>query len=116
MGCTVCGGQVVEVSTPLRTKWRGVTLVLRGVVRDRCLKCGEEFFNYESLGDYERVRNREYRQKITLSARDVIRIRKKLKLSQEGLEKKLNLGPKVVTRWEQGKVRIPGPVNVLLRI
>src|SRR6266852_6070810 len=97
--CAACDGQIVEVSTPLRTKWHGVALILHGVVRGHCVKCGEEYFNYKQLGEYERVRNREYRQKITLSPREIIRIRKKLKLSQEELESRLNLGPKVVTRW-----------------
>jgi len=58
----------------------------------------------------------QYESKTRLTGADVLRVRKKLKMSQAGLEKVLGLGAKVVVRWENDKVRLPGPVNVLLKI
>ena len=67
--------------------------------------------------EYDRLCRQQYKVETFLTGKDLIRIRQqKLKLSQAALEKKLGLGEKVVTRWENGKVRVPGPVNALFKI
>jgi len=84
--------------------------------RSRCTSCEEEFFNPKQATEYSRVVQEQYESKTRLTGADVLRVRKKLKMSQAGLEKVLGLGAKVVVRWENDKVRLPGPVNVLLKI
>jgi putative zinc finger/helix-turn-helix YgiT family protein len=114
--CPHCGKKVVAVSDLLKLICLGVKLVLQNVERFRCVACGSEYFTPEQATESDRLMRQEYRVQTSLKGADVIRIRRKLGLSQAELEKKLGLGSKVVVRWETGKVRLPGPVNVLLRI
>ncbi len=80
------------------------------------MSCGEEFFNAKQASEYSRLVQEQYQLKTRLTGADVLRIRKKLKLSQAEMEKALGLGRKVVVRWETCKVRLPGAVNALLKI
>jgi len=116
MNCSLCFGRLIKTTKPIRVTCLDVKLVLRGVERQCCPACGEEFFNPEEAANFEKARKLEYAKQTTLNPVDVVRIRKKLGLSQAELEEKLGLGSKVIVRWENGKVRLPGPVNALLKI
>ena len=116
MLCKLCQGRLVKTDGPIRVVYLGVPLKLLGLERSRCTFCGEEFFSPKQATEYSRVVREQYESKTRLTSVDVLRIRKKLKMSQADLEKALGLGAKVVVRWENGKVRLPGPVNVLLKI
>jgi HTH-type transcriptional regulator/antitoxin MqsA len=116
MNCVVCRGKLVKTTESLQAICLGVSLTLSGVERSRCVSCKEEFFDPDQAAKYSRVAREQYKLQTSLSSEDVVRIRKKLKLSQAELEQRLGLGPKVIVRWENGKVRLPGPVNALLKI
>lgn len=47
---------------------------------------------------------------------DIVKVRKKLKLSQPELAAKLNVRPQTVRSWEQGWRNIPGPALLLLTL
>lgn len=116
MCCSLCAGEIVRTKEAIRLVFRGTRLFVQGVERDRCTKCGEEFFNVTEAAKLEAETRKQYRAKTSLTGAQVARIRRKLGLSQAELEKTLGLGEKVVVRWENGKVRLPGPVNALLKI
>jgi HTH-type transcriptional regulator / antitoxin MqsA len=116
MICRLCSGKTAKIVTPIRTNYLGVKLVLSGLERSKCKSCREEFFSPEQATEYSRIAKIEYQRKKTLTGTEVIRIRKKLGMSQAELEQRLGLGPKVIIRWEKDRVRIPGAANALLRI
>jgi DNA-binding transcriptional regulator YiaG len=66
--------------------------------------------------EFSRAAKAEYKAKTSLSSKDVLRIRKKLKLSQAAFEQKLGLGSIVIVRWETGKVHLSGSANALFKI
>jgi putative zinc finger/helix-turn-helix YgiT family protein len=111
-----CHEGVRKVVAEFKTVVQGVKLVLPGIERFYCPVCDETFFDGYQLEAYYLVRDREYAKKTRLTGPDVVRIRRKLGLTQRQLERKLGLGKRVVVRWENSKVRLPGPVNVLLKI
>jgi len=115
VNCPVCPGKAEIVIGKVKTEFLKVRLTL-SVKHYECKKCGEVFFNLGQAAEFERLRNRQYKIATSLSGEEVRRIREKLGLSQAELEQRLGLGSKVVVRWENGKVRLPGPVNALLRI
>ena len=51
-----------------------------------------------------------------LTPEEIVCIRKKLGLSQSELERLFGLGPKVVTRWETGRVVHSKAADVALRL
>ena len=114
--CTLCSGKIIRTNEAIRLTTRGVKLCLRGVERNRCTECGEEFFNPAEAAKFDYECRKQYRAATSLTGGHVVRIRRKLKISQADLEKALGLGSKVIVRWEKGKVRIPQVANALLRI
>src|SRR6266480_270697 len=116
MRCSLCSGEIVRTSEEIYVTNCGVRLSLQGIERDRCTKCDEEFFSVSEASKLDRECRKQYRIATSLTGRQIVRIRRKLKMSQADLEKALGLGSKVVVRWERGKVQIPRAVNALLRI
>jgi len=116
MRCALCSGRLVKTTKPILAVCLGVKLKLFGLERSRCVSCKEEFFNPRQAAEYSRVAKRQYSLQTSLKGADIARIRKKLNLSQAELEKKIGLGSKVVVRWENSKVRLPGPVNALFKL
>lgn len=114
--CPLCDGKLIETKEPLRVAYLGIKIMLSRIRRDCCKLCRTEFFNFEQASELSRATRKQYRMKTSLTGKDVTRIRKKLNLSQASLEDRLGLGSKVVIRWENGKVRLPGPVNALFKI
>jgi putative zinc finger/helix-turn-helix YgiT family protein len=116
MSCNLCRGKLVKTKKPIKVVYLGVSLELLNLERSRCVSCKEEFFNPRQASEYSRAAEEQYAIKTRLTGEDILRIRKKLKLSQAEMEKVLGLGKKVVVRWENDKVRLPGAVNALLKI
>jgi putative zinc finger/helix-turn-helix YgiT family protein len=71
----------------------------------RCPSCKEEYFTPGQMRAHDRAVKNEVRQKYgLLSPEGVVEIRHRLDLTQTDLEEILGTGPKVVARWESGKV------------
>src|SRR5258708_35701847 len=82
-----------------------------------CESCGERFFSSEQSRTISRqIKDRVRRQFGLLSPEQIVDIRHKLKLTQEDLEELFGLGPKVVTRWENGRVVQARTADVALRL
>ena len=117
MGCPTCGGTAKKMKDSYRTKYNGQMVIVPNVERFHCSDCGEEFFN----PDQSRL--------LSVGVKDVVRemygllppervraIREKLGLTQQDLEALLGQGPKVVTRWESGRVIQNPNADTILRM
>ncbi|MGB8886763.1 MAG: type II toxin-antitoxin system MqsA family antitoxin [Candidatus Korobacteraceae bacterium] len=116
MNCVMCGGNARTVTEVKQARYRGETVeVSREVFR--CDSCEEEFVTPVQARNYVRTVKDEIRKRHGLLSPDrIVEIRKKLKLSQHELEGLLNAGPKVVVRWESGKVIQGGGHDNMLRL
>lgn len=83
----------------------------------RCQECKEAFFSPAQAAAHNRAVKNEVRKKYgLLPPEKIVEIRSKLGLTQEELEELLGTGPKVVVRWESGKVIQGGGQDNLLRL
>jgi len=116
MNCVICGANAKEVKERKRAQYRGETVeVLREFLR--CGSCKEEFVTPAQMAANVRTVKNEIRRKYgLLSPERITEIRNNLKLSQAELEELLGTGPKVVVRWESGKVIQSGGHDNVLRL
>ena len=104
MNCLICGGRASKVKERKIAKYRDETVEVESEFF-QCEPCQEEFVTPEQMKQHVRTVKNEVRRKHGLLAPEKIsQIRRKLKLTQEELEELLGTGPKVVVRWESGKV------------
>ncbi|HTZ95577.1 MAG TPA: type II toxin-antitoxin system MqsA family antitoxin [Terriglobales bacterium] len=116
MKCAICGENANEISEQRTARYRGETVE---VVQKffRCESCKEEFVTPEQMRVHSRAVKNEIRKKYGLLPPErIIEIRKKLELTQSDLEELLGTGPKVVVRWESGKVIQSGGHDNMLRL
>jgi|ERR1035438_7791922 putative zinc finger/helix-turn-helix YgiT family protein len=104
MKCSLCGGQTTKVKEVKKAKYRD-EIVEVATELFRCDSCGEGFVTPEQMRAHARAVKNEVR-KIhgLLPPEGIVAIRGKLGLTQTALEDVLGTGPKVVVRWESGKV------------
>ena len=116
MNCVICGGNAITVTQYKQARYRGETVeVSREIFQ--CESCQEEFVTPEQAGAYVRAVKNEIRKKYgLLSPERIVQIRNKLELTQAEVEELLNTGPKVVVRWESGKVIQNGGQDNMLRL
>lgn len=104
MKCNMCGGSTTEVKEIKQAKYRDEVVEVETTLF-RCDSCKEGFVTPQQMREHVRTVKNEVRKKHgLLSPARIAEIRAKLELSQEELEQLLNTGPKVVVRWESGKV------------
>jgi putative zinc finger/helix-turn-helix YgiT family protein len=104
MNCVTCGEPAVEVKEVKKALYRAETVE---VTKEffRCSSCKEEFVTPQQMRAYVRVVKNEVRKHHGLLAPErIAAIRAKLELTQSELEDVLGTGPKMVVRWESGKV------------
>jgi putative zinc finger/helix-turn-helix YgiT family protein len=116
MKCVFCGENANIVTERKQARYRGESVeVPREVMQ--CESCGEEFVTPDQARSFVRDVKNEIRKKYgLLSPARIVEIRHKLGLTQEQLEELLNTGPKVVVRWESGKVIQSGGHDNMLRL
>ena len=116
MKCVFCGENANIVTERKQARYRGESVeVPREVLQ--CESCGEEFVTPDQARSFVRDVKNEIRKKHgLLSPARIVEIRHKLGLTQEQLEELLNTGPKVVVRWESGKVIHSGGHDNMLRL
>jgi len=114
MECVVCGGSAVKVVEERSGRYRDERVQVQSEFY-RCEKCHEEFFSPDQATAHCRAVKNEVRKMHGLLLPDkIVEIRKKLALNQAELEELLGTGPKVVVRWENGKViQTSGQDNML---
>ena len=104
MKCSACGGSTTKAKEVKKAKYRD-EIVEVATELFRCDVCGEGFVTPDQMRVHSRAVKNEVR-KIhgLLPPEEIVSIREKLGLTQNGLEDVLGTGPKVVVRWESGKV------------
>jgi len=114
MECVVCGGSAKQVVEGRIGHYRDEKVEVQSEFF-RCDGCREAFFSPEQATAHTRAVKNEIRKKYgLLPPEKIVEIRNKLGLTQAELEELLGTGPKVVVRWESGKViQSPGHDNFL---
>jgi putative zinc finger/helix-turn-helix YgiT family protein len=104
MKCVLCGGSATKVRETKKAKYRGeVVKVVTELFR--CSSCGEGFVAPEQARTHIHAVKNEVRKKDgLLPPEKITAIREKLGLTQSEMEAALGIGPKMVVRWESGKV------------
>lgn len=104
MNCAICGGSTSEITETRPVKYRDETVEVATTFL-RCDSCKEELVTPKQMRDHVRgVKNEVRKKQGLLSPEKIATIRQKLGLTQVELEELLGTGPKVVVRWESGKV------------
>lgn len=118
IACPVCGvGKAKKIKTAYRTKYDGRVVSLPNVKMFRCSDCHEEFFSPEqSRAISIEVKNAVRQLSGLLAPERIVAIREKLHLTQVELEHLFDQGPKVVTRWESGRVIQNKNADTILRM
>jgi putative zinc finger/helix-turn-helix YgiT family protein len=104
MKCSVCGGSTTKVKEVKKAKYRD-EIVEVATELFRCDSCREGFVTPEQMRAHVRaVKNKVRMLHGLLSPEEIVAIRERMGLTQNALEEVLGTGPKVVVRWESGKV------------
>jgi HTH-type transcriptional regulator/antitoxin MqsA len=117
--CPICGE---SKSVALRkgryvTQYNKLSITLENVESYCCEACKEVFFSKEQEKELShRVKEAARAMLGGLPPERIIALRQRLGLSQEEFEALLDLGPKVVTRWENGHVIPSRTTTYLLRL
>ena len=116
--CASCDSEKVKkVRRKYATKYNQVPISIKDAEMYECSSCGERFFTPEQARAVSIATKNYVRQKQgLLSPEAIIGIRRRLQLSQTNLEKLFGLGPKVVTRWETGRVVQSKTADIALRL
>jgi putative zinc finger/helix-turn-helix YgiT family protein len=116
--CGICSSDNVRtVREQFMAKYLNIPIVLDSAEMYRCEDCGESFFSPEQARNVSKAIKAAARDRLGLLPPErIVEIRHKLSLSQEKMESLLGLGPKVVTRWENGRVLQSKTADDLLRI
>ena len=116
MNCVICGGNATLVKQTKLARYRDEEVEVQREVH-HCGSCGEDFLTPDQARAFARDVKNEIRKKYgLLSPERIAEIRHNLGLTQEQLEDLLNTGPKVVVRWESGKVIQSGGHDNMLRL
>jgi len=118
MNCPICGtGKAKKVRTEYRTKYDGQAVSVPDVEMFRCSNCHEDFLAPDQAESISiAVKNAVRRASGLLAPEKIVAIRVKLHLTQVELEQLLDQGPKVVTRWESGRVIQNKNADTILRM
>lgn len=119
MKCPVCGTgtakKVERKNYPAR--YNAEPVEVPSVEALHCDDCGEEFLTPEQARAMSVAVKNEVRKKLgLLSPERIAGIREKAGLTQAQLEGLLGQGPKVVVRWESGKVIQGKAADTVLRL
>lgn len=124
--CVICDSENVELMTnqtkliKLKVQNGHKEFELNGLSFFKCLNCGEGFYNPEQFElHFEKLNeclDQERRKKGLLTGREIKAIRKKLNLTQAGLEEELDLPKNTIVRWETNKVDQSKMADIVLRV
>jgi HTH-type transcriptional regulator/antitoxin MqsA len=104
MKCSECGGSTTRVKELKKAKYRDDIVEVETELF-RCDSCGEGLVTPEQMRLHARaVKNEVRRIHGLLPPEKIVAIRENLGLTQSEMEDALGTGPKVVVRWESGKV------------
>ena len=104
MKCAVCGGPTTKVKELKQARYRDEVVQVATELY-RCDSCHEGFVTPQQMRAHSRaVKNEVRKRNGLLPPEKIAAIRERLGLTQAELEDALGTGPKMVVRWESGKV------------
>jgi putative zinc finger/helix-turn-helix YgiT family protein len=119
MRCPVCGtGTAKKVERKnYPGRYGGEAVEVPSITAFHCGDCGEDFLTTKQARAMSIAVKNEVRKKLGLLPPErIAAIRGKAGLTQAQLEERLGLGPKVVVRWESGKVIQGKAADTVLRL
>jgi len=119
MNCPVCNAGTAKLveRKNYNAQYNGEPVEVPAVEVYHCADCGEDFLNPEQSHALAVAVKNEVRKKLGLLPPErITAIREKAGLTQAELEELLCQGPKVVVRWESGKVIQNGSADTVLRL
>ena len=110
--CVACGGKVFTAFTG-ETFPIGDDEQVRGLSGDRCDDCGEVYFDHESQNRYVEASDAWVLARREEEKKMLVRVRKKLGLTQHQAAKLTGGGHNAFGRYERGEVQpMPAVVNL----
>jgi len=118
MDCPICAnGKMKKVKAPYQANYGGQPVSLSSAEMFRCSNCGERVFDPDQAEALSVAVKNSVRQMFgLLSPDEILAIRQKLGMTQVELEDIFGQGPKVVTRWESGRVIQNKNADTILRM
>lgn len=116
--CHICGDPLVTIKDqPYEYTECGLNVTLLGITQYTCHGCGEEFAAIPSPQKLHRIIGIEIcrNKKALLQPKEIVFLRKELRLKAKELAKVLGVSDSVVSRWENGKADIGEGNDRLLR-
>ena len=116
--CHVCGERLKVIKDqPYSYSECGLDVVLLGITQYHCEKCGEDFAAIPSPQKLHRIIGIHIckENKALLQPKEIIFLRKELRLKAKELARILGVSDSVVSRWENGKASIGEGNDRLLR-
>jgi len=105
MNCPNGHGKMVVKKTKKGVNFRGVKITVP-VEQYVCTICGVEASTVEQAASLQKVISDAYRKATNLlTGEEIVEKRKKLKLTQEALAKRMNVGIASIKRWEGGTIQ-----------
>jgi putative zinc finger/helix-turn-helix YgiT family protein len=116
VNCVLCEQTATKINKTKQARYRGEIAEVSSELF-RCDSCNEEFATPEQMRLHVRAVKNEIRKKHGLLPPErIAEIRHNLGLKQDELEELLGTGPKVIVRWESGKVIQSSGHDLTLRL
>lgn len=114
--CAECGGTMRWTDADFHERYRGESILVRGVGRWECEDCGDALFDPKALDAIDATLRNEYaRRHALLSPSEIRDVREGLGLSQTDFERLLGVKSPTASRWERGKVQQSATADGLIR-
>ncbi len=105
MSCPNGHGKMMVKKTKKQMTFRGVNLIVP-IEQYVCTVCGKEAGTASQTADIQKAISEAYRKTANLlTGKEIVEKRKKLKLTQEALAKRMNVGIASIKRWEGGTIQ-----------
>jgi putative zinc finger/helix-turn-helix YgiT family protein len=105
MKCPNGHGKMVIQKVKRKLTFRGISLTVP-TNQYVCKVCGKEAGTVNQAADTQMAISEAYRKAVNLlTGKEIVGKRKRLKLTQEGLAKRMNVGIASIKRWEGGTIQ-----------
>ncbi|MCJ7443351.1 MAG: type II toxin-antitoxin system MqsA family antitoxin [Methanotrichaceae archaeon] len=105
MSCPNGHGKIVIKKVRKKVAFRGINIIVP-IEQYICQVCGVEASTIDQAADIQKAISDAYRKAVNLlTGKEIVDKRKRLKLTQEALAKRMNVGIASIKRWEGGTIQ-----------
>src|SRR4030042_5925401 len=105
MSCPNGHGKIVIKKVRKKVAFRGINIIVP-IEQYICQVCGVEASTIDQATDIQKAISDAYRKAVNLlTGKEIVDKRKRLKLTQEALAKRMNVGIASIKRWEGGTIQ-----------